>query len=182
MIIQKLRLQRGWSQQQLAEMSGLSTRTIQRIENGQKPSMESVKSLAAVFDVDFLTLQKALQRTLAMNTEETKNTQASINPSATQKMPTLQDLQLTETEQNAYKHVKKIKRFYRSLVVFVAVMLLLFGINALTSPHYWWVVWVLLGWGGSFIIRAFFLFGIPNPIFSPEWEQRQIDKYLKQKS
>jgi len=28
MNIQKLRLQRGWSQQQLAELSGLSSRTI----------------------------------------------------------------------------------------------------------------------------------------------------------
>lgn len=34
MNIQKLRLQRGWSQQQRAELSGLSSRTIQRIENG----------------------------------------------------------------------------------------------------------------------------------------------------
>ena len=34
MIVRKLRLQRGWSQEQLAEMSGLSTRTIQRIERG----------------------------------------------------------------------------------------------------------------------------------------------------
>ncbi|MFN6100724.1 MAG: helix-turn-helix domain-containing protein [Burkholderiales bacterium] len=31
-MIQKLRLQRGWSQQQLADLSGLSVRTIQRLE------------------------------------------------------------------------------------------------------------------------------------------------------
>ena len=53
MMIQKLRLQRGWSQQQLAEMSGLSTRTIQRLENGNSASIESLKSLAAVFEVIF---------------------------------------------------------------------------------------------------------------------------------
>ena len=34
MLIQKLRLKRGWSQQQLADASGLSVRTIQRIETG----------------------------------------------------------------------------------------------------------------------------------------------------
>ena len=34
MLIQKLRLKRGWSQQQLADASGLSVRTIQRIEAG----------------------------------------------------------------------------------------------------------------------------------------------------
>ena len=48
MNIQKLRLQRGWSQQQLAELSGLSSRTIQRIENWLSVSVESLKSLASV--------------------------------------------------------------------------------------------------------------------------------------
>jgi transcriptional regulator with XRE-family HTH domain len=38
MLIQKLRLQRGWSQEQLAELSGLSVRTIQRLERGQQPA------------------------------------------------------------------------------------------------------------------------------------------------
>ncbi len=44
MLIQKLRLQRGWSQQQLADLSGLSVRTIQRLEKGQDASTESLKS------------------------------------------------------------------------------------------------------------------------------------------
>ncbi|MBP8039796.1 MAG: helix-turn-helix transcriptional regulator, partial [Aeromonadaceae bacterium] len=51
MNVRKLRLQRNWSQEQLAQVSGLSIRTIQRIERGQTPGLESVKSLAAVFDV-----------------------------------------------------------------------------------------------------------------------------------
>jgi transcriptional regulator with XRE-family HTH domain len=56
MNIQKLRLQRGWSQQQRAELSGLSSRTIQRIENGQPASAEALKSRASVFEIDFTTL------------------------------------------------------------------------------------------------------------------------------
>ena len=35
MYVQKLRLKKGWSQQQLADFSGLSVRTVQRIEAGQ---------------------------------------------------------------------------------------------------------------------------------------------------
>src|SRR5690348_13551302 len=53
MLIQKLRLQRGWSQEQLAELSGLSVRTIQRLERGETASVESLKSLGAVFEIDF---------------------------------------------------------------------------------------------------------------------------------
>ena len=58
MLIQKLRLQRGWSQQQLADLSGLSVRTIQRLEKGLDASTESLKSLAAVFEIDFSQLQR----------------------------------------------------------------------------------------------------------------------------
>lgn len=42
MLVQKLRLQRSWSQEQLAAVSGLSVRTIQRIERGQSASLETL--------------------------------------------------------------------------------------------------------------------------------------------
>ncbi|WP_296082988.1 helix-turn-helix transcriptional regulator [uncultured Agrobacterium sp.] len=42
MLVQKLRLQRGWSQEQLATVSGFSVRTIQRIERGQSASLETL--------------------------------------------------------------------------------------------------------------------------------------------
>ncbi len=38
MIVRKLRLERNWTQEQLAEMCGISVRTIQRLERDQKPS------------------------------------------------------------------------------------------------------------------------------------------------
>lgn len=50
--IKKMRLERHWSQDQLAEMSGLSIRTIQRIENGENAGLESLKSLASVFEIN----------------------------------------------------------------------------------------------------------------------------------
>lgn len=45
------RQQRAWSQAQLAESSGMSLRTVQRIEKDGKASLESAKALAAVFCV-----------------------------------------------------------------------------------------------------------------------------------
>ena len=50
--IKEMRLERHWSQDQLAEMSGLSIRTIQRIENGENAGLESLKALAAVFEIN----------------------------------------------------------------------------------------------------------------------------------
>lgn len=56
MIVRRLREKRNWSQEQLATLSGLNVRTIQRIESGNKASLESLKSLASVFEVDISTL------------------------------------------------------------------------------------------------------------------------------
>ena len=52
MQVREMRLRRGWSQEQLAEASGLSVRTIQRIENGRAPGLASAAALARVFEVD----------------------------------------------------------------------------------------------------------------------------------
>lgn len=56
MILKQLRLSRHLSQEQLAQMSGLSVRTIQRIESGHKASVESLKCLASVLEVAIPTI------------------------------------------------------------------------------------------------------------------------------
>jgi transcriptional regulator with XRE-family HTH domain len=49
--LRELRLARQWSQDQLAALSGLNLRTIQRLESGAKISNESLRALAAVLEV-----------------------------------------------------------------------------------------------------------------------------------
>jgi transcriptional regulator with XRE-family HTH domain len=49
--LRALRTSRQWSQEQLAALSGLNLRTIQRLESGAKISTESLRALAAVFEV-----------------------------------------------------------------------------------------------------------------------------------
>jgi len=58
MILKELRISRHYSQEQLAQMSGLNVRTIQRIESGSNASIESVKCLASALDVDIATLNQ----------------------------------------------------------------------------------------------------------------------------
>jgi transcriptional regulator with XRE-family HTH domain len=50
--IKKLRADHGWTQQQLAEICGLSLRTIQRVELQGIASLETSKSLAAAFELE----------------------------------------------------------------------------------------------------------------------------------
>ena len=51
-LVKKLRTAENWSQEQLSEKSGLSLRTIQRLENGGNASIESVRALAEAFGID----------------------------------------------------------------------------------------------------------------------------------
>ena len=51
-LIKRLRNQRAWSQEQLASISGLSLRTVQRIENEGKCSLDSKRALAAALDLE----------------------------------------------------------------------------------------------------------------------------------
>ena len=60
MILRKLREGRKLSQEQLAIMSGLSVRTIQRIESGSRASLESLKSLASVLETNVSTLEQEI--------------------------------------------------------------------------------------------------------------------------
>jgi transcriptional regulator with XRE-family HTH domain len=158
MLIQKLRLQRGWSQQQLADHSGLSVRTVQRIEQGQVASTESLKSLAAVFEIDFSTLQEP-----GMNT-----TTAPSSPVA-----------FDADEALAFAQVHKLKGFYLHLAQYVVVALLL-GINLWTRPQYLWVGWVATGWGIGVLFHGFRVFERYSP-FGAEWEKKQVEKRLGRK-
>ena len=60
MDLKKLRVEKGWSQEQLAEISGVSARTIQRLEKGERPGMETMKALASGFEMSVSEFQKAI--------------------------------------------------------------------------------------------------------------------------
>src|ERR1044072_4756219 len=98
--IRKLRLQRGWTQDRLAEFAGLSVRSVQRIERGARPSLESLKSLAAVLEVDV----------------------ATLNPGDP---PMIPDTLATEDELEAIEYVKGIREFFMHLFIY-AVFVVVF--------------------------------------------------------
>tara|TARA_R110000787_G_C13280540_1_gene432460 strand:+ start:204 stop:665 length:462 start_codon:yes stop_codon:yes gene_type:complete len=54
--IKRWRDERHWSQEHVADLAGIGLRTIQRIENGEPASQESLKALAAAYNVDVVAL------------------------------------------------------------------------------------------------------------------------------
>jgi len=159
MLIQKLRLQRGWSQEQLAELSGLSVRTIQRIERGQPASIETLKSLGAAFQIDFSDLKEP-----------------EMNPTVGQN--------ISPDEALALAHVRKIKGFYMHLAQYVIIAGFLTAVNLYTTRHYhyqvYWVVWVWLGWGMGLLLHGLRAFD-KIPFLNGEWERQQVEKQLGRK-
>lgn len=54
MIVQMLRSARGWTQETLAEIAGVSCRTIQRIEDGQGAAGDTLRAIARAVEADDL--------------------------------------------------------------------------------------------------------------------------------
>lgn len=55
--IRSERERRAWSQEHLAEVTGLSLRTVQRVETSGTGSFETAQAIAAVFELDVAVLQ-----------------------------------------------------------------------------------------------------------------------------
>lgn len=155
MLVHKLRLQRGWSQEQLAEISGLSVRTIQRIENGRSASLETIKALAATFEVDLPQLMEIKDKDMPISLPQQSHPDEAL----------------------ALAKVRRIKRFYIRVGLYVTIMAGLTLLNLLTTPHSLWVQWPALAWGLALAVSGLSTFD-RLPFFTPAWERRQVEKYL----
>ena len=151
MIVRKLRLNKGWSQEQLATLCNLSVRTIQRIERGQKPSLETLNALAAVFEIEVADL-----------------TGETARPG---------EAQISLEEEEAILYVRDLKGFYSHLIKYAVVITFLFILNMLKSPDHLWVIWPALGWGVGILFHGLNVFKVFN-FLGTDWEKRQIEKRL----
>lgn len=149
--VREYRLARAWSQEQLAEMAGLSTRTVQRIENGDPPSLETLSALAAVFEINVtdLTTDAAAESGKALDNY-------------------ISDARLQLAAES---------RFYRSLFSALVVCALLYVLNRFTSPDNLWSLWVAAIWGTLLLVRAMRIFVFKEWI--RRWQQRRLQKILR---
>ena len=79
MDIKAIREQKHLTQEELAEQSGLSVRTIQRIEAGQEPKGHTAKVLADILDLDVSSLSKSNKTTDSINYSLVKSEQNHIS-------------------------------------------------------------------------------------------------------
>ena len=158
-IVRKLRLQRGWTQEDLARFAGLSVRSVQRVERGQQGSLETMKALAAVFETDLATLGNGGQ----------EMSDTTIMPA-------------DETE--ALEYVARLKGFYMHLfmyVVFAVGFLGMFGLKlGFASPPVKLMLYAFAGWGLGLVFHALHAHEIID-FLSPKWERRMVERRLGRK-
>lgn len=155
--VKSLRLKKHWSQEQLAQLSGLNVRTIQRVEKGDNVGMESLKSLAAVFEISPDELLAAINNE---NGQQPKGaTPSNAEETALQK---------------AKDKAKLIKYFYAFTAYLIAMFLLFILPNYNDGENTGPLVVVFLSF--SVMIAGFALY-VFQP-FGESWENKKAKQLL----
>lgn len=118
------RLDRAWTQEQLAEIAGIAVRTVQRVEQGHPASLETCKAIAAAFGIDVADLRGP--------------------PDTTDGTPVM-----TQPEPGPDK-----ARYRRHLILFAVISAMLAAINLATTPHHLWFLYPMLGWGVALLLKG----------------------------
>ncbi|MBP1129055.1 transcriptional regulator with XRE-family HTH domain [Serratia sp. PL17] len=148
--IRQLRLDKGWSQEQLATIAGLSTRTVQRIENGEQASLETLTAIAAVLGVQVSDLYQPIPA---------------------------QDESTGEAEQTLRRQVEAEAKLLSMAVRFALIGLMLFAINWFTHPQYLWSLWAIGGMSFAILMRAMRTLLLRDVI--SRWQQQRLAQKLR---
>jgi 2TM domain len=86
---------------------------------------------------------------------------------------------MDEAREEARRYVRRKRIFYLVLGIWLALSLMWLLIDALDdSGGLDWFYWPMLGTGIGVVITGVVLLGFGG-LFGPEWEQRQVDRYLR---
>jgi transcriptional regulator with XRE-family HTH domain len=130
-LIKKLRDERAWSQEHLAAVSGLSLRTIQRVEADGNAAPETRLALAAAFAIDVAQLGAA---------EATSAPEAQ--PAA------------TAASTGAVPGNRRHARLHYRLLRFALIGAFLVALDVGRHGAITWSKWPLLGWGLALLLRS----------------------------
>ncbi|MCR9215451.1 MAG: helix-turn-helix domain-containing protein [Proteobacteria bacterium] len=159
MSVQKNRLERGWSQEHLAQMSGLSLRTIQRIESGRKAGLDSLNALAAAFGTDLATLRQ----------------ESIMTDPSPQKATNIQDR--SDEEKEARDYVRNIRGLKMNIICAIFFLPLLYLLDVYISPGHLWVQYAAAAWLVAILFQVLAIY-MTFRLFGIQWEQRAIKKRL----
>ncbi|MBU2918955.1 helix-turn-helix domain-containing protein [Psychrosphaera sp. F3M07] len=161
MFLKSLRQKHNWSQEQLAQLSGLNIRTIQRAEKGESVGLETLKSLASVFEVDINEIKNGIR-----NQNEHVDKQGYLEPEF--------DLEKVQAE------VKAKKEFYMLALFLLGIFVLFLLPNYNQGENLGALVSCAISFGLIIGVHGYIVF---QP-FGEKWEMKKIkqamDNYKKE--
>ena len=135
-VIKEVRRQKGYTQVDLSDLTGISVRTIQRIEKDMvEPSIYSLKVISEVLEVDLLKIKSRYSMTFMSEL---------LGINLNDHNMTAQDkVHIEERLQNIESHLLSIDRTYRKnrrilKGVLIATAIMAFGILV------YWSIWMII--------------------------------------
>jgi hypothetical protein len=87
---------------------------------------------------------------------------------------------MNDAREEARRWVRRKRRFFTILGIYLALSVLWFAIDVLTGSDDLWFYWPMLGAGLIVAVIGIAMFGIGG-LFPADWERRQVDKYLERR-
>jgi hypothetical protein len=87
---------------------------------------------------------------------------------------------MDDRREEARRWVRRKRRFYTILGIYLALCLFWFAIDMLTGTDDLWFHWPVLGAGLIVAVIGIAMFGIGG-LFPADWERRQVDSYLERR-
>ena len=84
-----------------------------------------------------------------------------------------------EKYEKAKRRVKELKDFYRNLITYAVINVLLIIINLVTSPRSLWFYWVTIFWGIAVLLHASKVFILKGKFLGEEWEEKKIKEIME---
>jgi len=129
-------------------MTGLSVRTIQRLERGETPSLETAKALASVFEVDHLTFHSMGTEELVMQADLSK-------------------ISISSDAADALRYAKNVKEFCEGVVIWVVLALIFFSVFGFRHPV---LYLVFLGAAVGVVLQGLLAFEVVRlPFVNASW-------------
>ncbi len=135
--IAELRRSKGWTQQQLAAESGVTTRTVQRLEAGQDSSMDTLTRIAKALEVSVGDLFSLVEK------QEFGEAVESL------------ELRTGRQQEQRDSYVKGIMLVYRGVGLVVTLATVVFAMTANLGWYPWLIIPVYWG-GGQLVLEALF--------------------------
>jgi hypothetical protein len=87
---------------------------------------------------------------------------------------------MDDAREQAVRYVRRKRIFYLVLGIWIALSVMWFLIDMLDDSSANWFYWPMLGTGIGVAITGIVLLGFGG-IFGPDWERREVDKYLRRR-